>query len=68
MQRSINVREGEPPSWLRNHLTWDAFHLLELADRKELVLVGLMERPKAGSRNYPRDPCAIYTRDTQELM
>ena len=32
--------------------------MLELAGRKELVLIGV--NGKAGSRNYPRDPCVIY--------
>ena len=45
----------------------DAFYLVELAGRKKLVLFGLW-KAKAGSRNYPRDPCVIYTQDTQEQM
>ena len=40
-----------------------AFHLLELAGPKELVLTGLNGKAKAGSCNYPRDSCVIYTQD-----
>ena len=49
-------------------LSQGAFHLLELAGPKELLLTGLNGKAKASSRNYPRDPCVIYTQDTQELM
>lgn len=45
-------------------LAWGAL-LLELAGPKELVLVGVNGKVKAGSRDNPRDPCVEYT---QELI
>ena len=34
-----------------------AYHLLELADPKELVLIGVNGKVKAGLRDHSRDPC-----------
>ena len=45
------------------HSTKGAFHLLELSGPKELILTGLNVKAEASLRNYPRDPCVIYTQD-----
>ena len=45
--------------------TKGAFHLLELASPKELVLIGVNGKVKAGPRDCSRNPCVEYT---QELM
>ena len=45
--------------------TKGAHHLLGLAGPKELVLIGVNGKVKAGPRDYSRDPCVEYT---QELM
>ena len=39
--------------------------MLELAGPKELVLIGVKKKVKAGPHAYSRDPCVEYT---QELM
>ena len=46
-------------------VTKGAYHLIELAGPKELVLIGVNRKVKASPHDFSRDPCVEYT---QELM
>ena len=48
---------------LKTSVSKGAYHLLELSGTKELVLIRVNEKVKAG--NKPSDPCLEYT---QELL
>ena len=41
--------------------------MLELAGPKEMVLIGVKKKVKAGPRDYSRDPCVEYTQELADL-
>ena len=60
---TFDGREGGIVKWFcsRGSLFPETYHLLELTGPKELVLICVNGKVKAGLCDYSHDPCVEYT-------